>query len=228
MDKIGEPTLTPTQRLVENVARTLRHEIGDLLQTVYATVAILQERLGPQLTLERRLLADLRSRAETCRNELDAAHDLVCPLTMTVAPLDLAELVGGTVATFTRRFPDRPVRFEAQGPVPVRGDARRLAQVASLLLLSAYQAAQKEVRVWVQGVGGEGEWGIGHDGSPANDEQMSWLDAPFTTTHHAQFGLGLALAGRLAGLLGGRVQAGNPPEGGFRVSLFLPLARPGA
>jgi tetratricopeptide (TPR) repeat protein len=42
---------------------------------------------------------------------------------------------------------------------------------------------------------------------------------------YAQFGLGLALAGRIAALHEGRIQAGNEPGGGFRVRLFLPLAR---
>ena len=68
-----------SQRL-EMVARTLRHEVGDLLQTVYSTVAILQERLAADQALERRLLTDLKGRAENCRNELDAVVDLVCPL----------------------------------------------------------------------------------------------------------------------------------------------------
>jgi signal transduction histidine kinase len=119
------------------------------------------------------------------------------------------------------------VRLEASGPVAVPGDARRLAQVGSLLLLSACQAAQKVVQVRVAGRAVEAEWNIRDDGAGANAEQMSWLTAPLSTTHHAQFGLGLALAGRVAALHGGRVQAGNSPEGGFRVSLYLPLARAG-
>jgi signal transduction histidine kinase len=227
METTGQPTLTPSPRLVETLARTLRHEVGDLLQTVYATVAILQERLGATQALEKRLLSDLRTRAETCKNELDAVHDLVCPLSLGNGTVDLAELVGGLVNTAARRFPGLQVRLEAAGPVAVPADPRRLAQVGSLLLLSACQAAQKEVRVRVTASGGEAEWSTRDDGPGANAEQMSWLTAPFSTTHHAQFGLGLALAGRVAALHGGRVQAGNQPEGGFRVSLFLPLARAG-
>jgi signal transduction histidine kinase len=212
---------------MEMLARTLRHEVGDLLQTVYATVAILQERLGPAQALEKRLLGDLRTRAETCKNEIDAVHDLVCPLSVSAGTLDLAELSAGLVATFARRFQGLGVRLEAAGPVAVSGDARRLAQVGSLLLLSACQAAQNEVQVRAA-AGTEAEWSIRDDGPGANPEQMSWLTAPFSTTHHAQFGLGLALAGRVAALHGGRILAGNEPGGGFRVRLFLPLARNGA
>src|SRR5262249_6128925 len=66
--------------LSEAVARTIRHEVGDLLQTVYATAAILQERLPPEADLERRVVADMRGRATLCRNLLDTGHDLACPV----------------------------------------------------------------------------------------------------------------------------------------------------
>ena len=61
------------------VARTLRHEVGDLLQSIYSTVAIMQRLLAPEAERERRLLADLRLRAEICRDQIDAAHDLLRP-----------------------------------------------------------------------------------------------------------------------------------------------------
>jgi signal transduction histidine kinase len=216
-----------TQRL-EIVARTLRHEVGDLLQTVYSTVAILHERLGADQALERRLLQDLKGRAENCRNELDAVVDLVCPLRPSFAPTDLVELTNGLVANCARRFPSLKVQMETSGPVPLQADARRLAQADSLLLLSACQAAQQQVTVRVARTGGEAEWVIQDDGYGANEEQLSWLSAPFTTTHHAQFGLGLALARRVAELHGGRLEAGNRKEGGFQVRMLLPASPPRA
>jgi signal transduction histidine kinase len=219
-----QSTLAPTGRLVETLARTLRHEVGDLLQTVYSAVAILQERLAAAQMLERRLLADLRARAETCKNELDAVHDLVCPVTLSVAPLDLSELVGGLASAFGRRFPALAVRFESAGPMPVRGDARKLALVGHLLLLSACQTAQKAVEVRLTRTAGGVEWAIRHDGPAADHEQQSWLTAPLTTTHHALFGLGAALAARHAAAVGGGVHMDNPPEGGCRVRLVLPPA----
>ncbi len=227
MENAGQAPVLPSQRLVETLARTVRHEVGDLLQTVYATVAILQERLGPTLALEKRLLADLRMRAETCKNELDAIHDLVCSLSLAEDTFDLVEVAVGLVNTCARRYAALRISLETTGPVVVQGDARRLAQAGSLLLLSACQAAQKEVQVRVA-AGQEAEWSIRDDGPGASTEQLSWVTAPFTTTHHAQAGLGLALAARVARLHGGRLEAANEPSGGFRVRLLLPLARPGA
>jgi signal transduction histidine kinase len=209
--------------LQEILARTLRHEVGDLLQTVYSTVAILQDRIPQQQTLEKRLLTDLRARAETCKHELDAVHDLVCPMSIRPVTLDLTELVSGLVGMFAARFSALQVHFEAPGPVPVWADARRLAQVGHLLLLSACQNAQQELWVRVGRTGRqEGFWSIQDDGPGANEEQMRWLTQPFSTTHQALFGLGAALARRVVEMHGGRVEAGNVPTGGFRITLVMP------
>jgi signal transduction histidine kinase len=233
MERTAEPTLDPSRPLLEVLTRTLRHEVGDLLQTVYATVAILQERLPASLGLERRLVGDLRSRAELCKHEIDAVHDLVCPLNLSLDPLDLAELCSSLAAAFTRRYPDRQVRCEAAGPLGVRGDTRRLNQVGQLLVHAACHSAQKEVVLRAAPVRpdrspGLVEWVIEDDGPGATPEQLSWLDRPFTTTQHALFGLGLALARRVAEAGGGSAEAGDRPGGGVRVRIVLPaLSAPG-
>jgi C4-dicarboxylate-specific signal transduction histidine kinase len=121
-----------------------------------------------------------------------------------------------------RRFSTLSLRLESAGPAPVSADARKLAQVGHLLLLSACQAAHKEVEVRLGVVPQGVEWAISHDGPPASPEQLTWLTAPFTTTHHALFGLGVALAVRLLGTLGGSLEAENRPESGMRLRLLLP------
>src|SRR5271167_293400 len=96
MDQMGEGRARP-QSVPEAIVRTLRHEVGDLLQTVYAAVAILKERLPADCQTERRILTDMRARAESCRDLLDTLHDLVCPLTLSVDEVDLGELVRAAV-----------------------------------------------------------------------------------------------------------------------------------
>jgi signal transduction histidine kinase len=221
-------TSVPSERFAEMVVRTLRHEVGDLLQSVYSAVAILQERLPRGQTLERTILTDLRARAETCKNELDAAHDLVCPLSLNRDWLDLAELVGGITASFSLRFPGLQIVNEASPPLKIWADAQRLAQAGSLLMMSLCQAARSKVIVRARGPRDKGlaEWSFRHDGAAANAEQLSWLNSPFNTTRHARFGLGLAFARRVIELHGGRVEAGADPEGGFHVDLFWPIGQP--
>jgi signal transduction histidine kinase len=227
MESSGPPAAPTPGRLLENVTRTLRHEVGDLLQTIYSTVAILQERIPADAKLERRFLGDLRGRAETCKYELDAVHDLVLPITLKPGLTDLAELAGGVVVSLAGRYPAVQIHLESSGPVPVVADGQRLDQAGRLLLLNACQAARGHV--WVRTGPGpsaaEVEWSITDDGYGATPEQLGWLAAPFATTQQALFGLGLALARRVAELHGGRLAAANRPEGGFRVALILP-ARP--
>ena len=223
METTAESRLTPSARTLQMVARTLRHEVGDLLQTIYSAIAILRSRLPVDAENERRLLVELHSQAESCKFKLDAVQDLACPIKLNVGPTNLADVVIGVAARVGPRFPQVQLHVEGPRTLPLVADSQRLGQVAYLLFINACQAAQREVRVRVgQDAAGRVEWVVTDDGPGANDEQLQWLAEPFTTTHFAQFGLGLALARRVAELHGGAISAANPPEGGFRVVLTLP------
>ncbi len=218
MGSHDEPERAASPPFAEMVVRTLRHEVGDLLQSVYSAVAILQERLPRGQTLERTILSDLRTRAESCKNELDAAHDLVCPLSPNLDWVDVGELTGRIAATFTQRFPDLRIECEASRLLRIWGDGPRLTQVATLLMMSFCQAAHSKIviRAAPDLANRTLEWSFRHDGPPATEEQLSWLTAPFNTTRHARFGLGLAFARRVVELLGGQVRTAESPEGGFQ------------
>lgn len=215
----------PSAHFVEMVVRTLRHEVGDLLQSVYSAVAILQERLPRGQTLERTILADLRGRAETCKNELDATHDLVCPLSLNLDWVELSELASGIAASFSLRHPGLQIVCEAPHPVKVWGDAAKLGQAGTMLMMSLCQAARSKIvlRVARQSSKGTAEWSFIHDGPAATAEQLSWLTAPFSTTRHARFGLGLAFARHVIELQGGSIATVGAAESGFHVVLALPL-----
>jgi signal transduction histidine kinase len=224
-----ESRLPPPPEALQMVTRTLRHEVGDLLQTVYSSAAILQGRLPPEWALERRLLADLHNQAETCKYKLDAIHDLVCPVRLAPAPTDAAALVAGLAARLGPRYPQMRLHVEAPPALPLIADAARLAQVGYLLVVNACLSARRDV--WLHAAAGpDGAvlWGVADDGPGAMPHQLTWLTRPFATTQNAQFGLGLALADRVARLHGGAVEAGDRPEGGFRVLLTLPHAPPDA
>jgi len=219
---------TPSAHFVEMVVRTLRHEVGDLLQSVYSAVAILQERLPRGQSLERTILADLRGRAETCKNELDAAHDLVCPLSLNLDWLELSELAAGIAAAFSLRYPGLQIICEAPHPVKAWGDAPKLAQAGNMLMLSLCSAARSKIMLRVQASSPEGaaEWSFTHDGPAASAEQLSWMKTPFNTTRHARLGLGLAFTRRVLELQGGRMTATESAEGGLQVVLSLPPGPP--
>src|SRR5260370_23184116 len=91
-DPMSEPNRLINLSLSEALVRTMRHEMGDLLQKVYASIAILKDRLPPEREMERGVLNRLWSRSETCRRNLDAAHDFICPMSLDYQPVDLAQI----------------------------------------------------------------------------------------------------------------------------------------
>src|SRR5262245_17530040 len=133
MDPPTKRTAAPLTAL-EAVTRCLRHEVGDLLQTVYAAVAILKERLPAGGTPERTVLTNLRSRAERTRELLDTIHDLVSPLSLAPTTVNLSELATTLAAATAARYPQIEIRTTL-APVPsIHADPTRLTQLGSLVL----------------------------------------------------------------------------------------------
>jgi signal transduction histidine kinase len=217
-DGVAATTNDRSQRL----ARLLRHEVGDLLQSVYSTVAVLSERLPADLKLERRLIGDLKNRAELCKGELDAVVDLVLQPPPTVERIDLAGLLGGVLNQVRGRFPALTVQAPAGPTLFVLADPRTLSSALWLLLVAMCQAAQKRVMVDLDVSEERVECRVERDGCAATAEQLAWLEQPFATTHHALFGLGLALVQRSV-QPDGAVAAANRPDGGVKVAIRFPV-----
>jgi signal transduction histidine kinase len=215
--------------LSENLVRTLRHEIGDFLQTVYSSAAILQARLPTSSNLERTVVANLRARAEACKHLLDTIHDVVFPITLSLESLTLADLSARLVAEATARFPHLEIRAEAE-PVPtIRGDSARLVQVGNALLENACQSARSKVEFRTAAVPGRPEvaWIVTDDGPSVPDDQLDQMFDTFSTSRRGTLGLGLGPVNKIVMLHGGRVEAANT-EGGFRVRAVLPVEPPEA
>jgi signal transduction histidine kinase len=230
MEPERQPAAPAGPSMPEVVVRTLRHEVGDLLQTVYAAVAILKERLPADCQAERRILTDMRARAETCRELLDTVHDLVCPITLTAEEADVPGLVQAAAARVGARYPRIALRVEASPAAAVRADSRRVTQLATALLADACASANAAVVCRVGPGPGPGEvtLTVTDDGPGVPPDKIELLFNPLTTTPHGHLGPALCLAQRLAELHGGRITAGNQPDGGFRAEVTLPRESPGA
>jgi signal transduction histidine kinase len=212
------------QSLPEAVVRTLRHEVGDLLQTIYAAVAILKERLPEPMQTERRILSDMRTRAESCKELLDTMHDLVSPLHLEPSEVDVGALAAPLVERATARHPQLEIRLE-QAPTPtIRADRRRVIQIINLLLGNACAEALHRVvlRIDPGPDSGHVEITVLDDGPGVPPERRDRLFDAQTTVPTGHLGPGLALVRRLVLLHGGSIRASNRIEGGFRVDVVLP------
>ncbi len=212
----------------EGVARVLRHEVGDLLQSVYAAVAVLRERLPAEWTTERGILSDLRLRAERTRDFIDLVLDLVGPLTLTPGAVDLAELAAGLTAAAAPRFPGRDVRAETAPTPPLEGDPRRLVRMGTMLIGYACETSPGKVRVRT-GPGptaGEVVWEVLADQGAIPADHLEAVTVPFGKPGHAGTRLMLPLARRLAEAHGGRLGVENAPGGGFALRVTLPVRSP--
>jgi signal transduction histidine kinase len=201
--------------------------VGDLLQTVYATVAILERQLPRHLELERRVVAELKARAQGFRELFDTAGDLVCPLQLAYGPVALAELADRLVKEAAARHPHLNVRAEASAVPEISADGDRLTQAAEALLAFACRAAKREVCFTTEAVpGGELAWTVTADGSGVPQEQLAQLFTPPADTRKDRPGLRLALAHKVVALHGGQIDAKNLAPLGFRFRVLLPRDQP--
>jgi signal transduction histidine kinase len=198
--------------------------LGDFLQKVYASVAILETRLPLEWRTEREVLTRLRERAESCRQLLDEIQDFLCPLTLNRQTVDLAGLASQLTEAARKRYPHLQLTAHADQPALVSADPDRMTQVGEGLLANACQAARRQVRfeTGADPLSGNVQWCIRDDGPGISPEVSARLFRPFFSTRPGHLGLGLALAQKLVMLHDGRISLVNQPDGGCRCQVWLP------
>ncbi|HEV2948044.1 MAG TPA: HAMP domain-containing sensor histidine kinase [Gemmataceae bacterium] len=222
---ISKPEVTSAPNLAQSLGRSLRHELGDFLQKVYASVAILEARLPANWRIERDVLSRLRQRAEVCRDFLDAIQDYLCPVTLNLHIMDLAEVANQVTEKARKRIPGIQINTKFTQPVWLTADQERVSQIGDALVTNACEAARSEVSIALRPDEGAGiiEWEILDDGPGLPDEATSLLFRPFSSTRPGHVGLGLVLAQKLVMMHGGRLRLENRPEGGCSAVVSLPV-----
>jgi signal transduction histidine kinase len=222
---ISQSEVTSAPKLAQSLGRSLRHELGDFLQKVYASVAILETRLPATWRIERDVLSRLRQRAEVCREFLDAIQDYLCPLTLDLRVMDLTEVTNQLVEKARQRFPGIQINIESTQSMWLTADQERIGQIGQALLSNACEAAQSEVSIAVRRdeAAGAIDWQVLDDGPGLSSETTSSLFQPFLSNRPGHVGLGLVLAQKLVMMHGGRLRLENRPEGGCLATISLPI-----
>ena len=190
----------------------------------------LAEREADKPERVRELLGEIRKAGEHCRGFVQRMLKFTQLARSEPQPTEIAGLVRDTIGFFAQSVAAAP-RVEFAAP-----DSGVVLQVDPVLLHHALfnlinNAAQADpsgpIGIELSSMQHEGidGWAIlvTDRGPGLSAEVMKHLFTPFYTTRKGGTGLGLSVAQFIVIQLGGRLYAGNNPEGGARFVIWLPL-----
>jgi K+-sensing histidine kinase KdpD len=223
MDPRPEP-LVPMAVAPHLLSRLFRHEIGNFLQAVYSTTAVLKRRLPADASPLLDLSADLRLQADSCRLLLDTVHDFFAPPKLNCEQVNLGDLAQAIVTRAAARNSHLRITANPVASTMVYGDAQRLAQAGTLLLSRACEAAREavEFRSAANPETGEAEWQVIDDGPGIPAEELEPLFASLLLLRGQRLVQGLAPVRQIVALHGGKIHSHQLAAGGFSVRIVLP------
>ncbi len=221
----------------------LSHELRNPLAPIGHAVHVLNhaDPAGDAARRARRIVErQVRHLTRLVEDLLDVKRISAGKLRLRTGDLDLADPVREILEDLRPLFVQRGIglSFREPGrPVPVRGDAARLAQVAGNLLQNALKFTDRggSVSVAVQVREGRAHVLVRDDGAGMAPELLARLFEPFvqgeSTIERSRggLGLGLALVRGIVELHGGAVRArSGGPGRGAELDVELPIAEPPA
>lgn len=221
-------------RVRTEVIANLSHELKTPLTPIKAFLEVLagrggiDERYLPMLELAR----DGRARLESTITALvDLAELEAGETSVDLRALDPRVIAGDLIERWRERAPSRTLsRRVRRGTPPVLGDAGLVARVLDALVDNALKFSEGPVRIVAEPVGGEVHLRV-RDGGPGlpvgrREEIFElFVQADGSSTRSVGgLGIGLPTAGRIADLLGGRIELHDAPGGGTDAILVLPVA----
>lgn len=182
---------------LHRMAAEIAHEVGNPLNAMSLTIA----RVGTVEDPARRGAAVERLRGQLAELETIVVRlrDLTRPLTPTIAPVRLPELVDSLVDGLSLRV-DRAVP-----DLTLRTDAGLVVQILRNLLANAAQAGAGAAWVRVERLGSEVRIAVGDDGPGIPDAEVARIFDWFHTTRATGTGIGLPISRRIAEALGGHL-----------------------
>jgi signal transduction histidine kinase len=209
-------------------ASDVSHELRSPVTTMVTAIEVLGRRRDELSASARNAVdlldTDLRRFRRLVEDLLEISRVDQGAVALSAEPLDLVALTGNVVA---RVRPDLAV--EADGPVPVRADRRRLERVVENLVENAERHGRGLVRVAV--CAGPGTARVEVDdagpGVPVAErervfERFARVADRARSMEETGSGLGLALVAQHVGLHAGRVEVRDRPGGGARFVVELP------
>ena len=221
------------------VARRLAHEIKNPLTPIRLSAERMRHRLMPALDEKDAKLLDRGT--ETIVQQVEAMKEMVNAFSeyaraprFEMAEVDLNKLVTELTDLYRAQFAGRGVTLQVRLDPTLTGvvaDRGRLRQLLHNLITNAVEALEGRlggaISVTTRLVGhedaGAAELAVEDNGPGFQRELIGQIFDPYVTTKTRGTGLGLAIVRRIVEEHGGQVEADNPPAGGARVRVELPL-----
>jgi two-component system NtrC family sensor kinase len=227
----NQVALIRSQKLasIGQVAAGVAHELNNPLSVIIGYTKLLRGESGPRGD-ELRIIDD---EARLCQRIVAELLDLARPHRLEIEPVDLVTLAREAIDRLQDGGALRDRRIEmvdGGGPVVVAGDAGKLRQVISNVVMNAAEAtdAAGTIRIDARDVGDQGTLMITDDGTGIAPGVRDQMFEPFITTKPTGTGLGLTIAQAIVDAHGGRIAVASSLDHGTCVTLHLPLVRPAA
>jgi signal transduction histidine kinase len=231
-DEIAELAATMNAMLarLEDASATNRRLVADASHELRTPVAVMRA----ELEVARGTAADWDATSGVLLGELDRLQSLIDDLLLLArgdergfdqVPFSLADVARDTAA----RTRGVPVAVTVEGDVdPVVGDRAAITRALDHLVTNAARHAASVVHVAVTATGDEATVVVDDDGPGIPPARRADVVRRFVRLDEARArdgggaGLGLAVTADVAAAHGGRLEIGDAPIGGARLTLVLP------
>lgn len=209
------------------MAAGMAHELRNPLTAISMLVQLQREKVeeeGPppeDLLIIEREIARMEER-------LNAFIDFARPSRPRWRRIDLRDVAAETLGLIQGRAAKHRVEVrlvKPSSPVPAEADAEQIGRLLVNLAMNAIDAMPRGGRLTMtltRTHDGFVEVAVDDTGPGVDPRAFARLFEPFFTSKEAGLGLGLPISERIASDHGGRLTAGNRPEGGARFVLRLP------
>ncbi len=212
------------------LAHELNQPLAAILSNSQAALRFLAAE-DPDLTEIRETLEDIVEDDQRARDIILRLRDLTKKPGTRQAhePLAVPPLIEGVlrIARGNLLIRDVPVERRLPADLPlVLANAVQLQQALLNLILNALEAMGdrpgRRLTIETHCVNGDVEIAVQDTGPGFAHEDVDEVFKPFTTSKEEGMGMGLAISRAIAESHGGRIRAGNLPDGGARVVITLP------
>ncbi len=219
------------------VARRLAHEIKNPLTPIQLSAERLRRKLLPGMNAEDAKL--LESSTHTIVQQVDAMKQMVNAFSdyarapdMHLTGFNLNQLVSEVAGLYRLQDPAVEIRLDLGQDVPeIEADRGRVRQILANLVTNGIEALHGVVGGRLQistslapaATGDVAVICVRDNGPGFKNEVLSRLFEPYVTGKVRGTGLGLAIVKRIVEEHGGHIEIDNPPEGGARVLVSLPV-----